>query len=58
MKALLASLLAAMFALAAVSAYATTPIGEPQTSAPSDEDKDKDKDKDTDKDKEKDGGKS
>ena len=50
MKALLASLLAAMFALAAVSAYATTPIstsvGEPQTSAPSDEDKDKDKDKD------------
>jgi hypothetical protein len=46
MKALLASLLAAMFALAAVSAYATTPVGEPQTSAPSDEEKDKDKDKD------------
>ena len=51
MKTLLASLLAAIFSLAAVSAYATTPLGEPQTSAPADEDKDKDKDKDTEKDK-------
>ena len=48
MKTLLASLLAALFALSAVPAFATTPtstsVGEPQTSAPSDEEKDKEKD--------------
>jgi hypothetical protein len=50
MKTLLASLLAALFALTAVSAFANTPastsVGEPQTTTPSDEEKDKDKDKD------------
>jgi hypothetical protein len=57
MKTLLASLLAALFALAAVSAYATTPAGEPQTPLSADDDKDKDKDKDTDKEKDKDAPK-
>ena len=51
MKALLASLLAALFTLAAVSAYATAPaapgMSAPEKiSLPADEDKDKDKDKD------------
>lgn len=46
MKALLASLLAALFAFAAVSVFATTaPIADMQTSAPADDDKEKDKDK-------------
>lgn len=48
MKALLASLLAAFFALAALSVYAAAPSSgmsaQPQTSLPADEDKDKDKD--------------
>jgi len=54
MKALLASLFAALFALLAISAYATTPpsagspsmAAETQTPVPSDDDKDKDKDGD------------
>lgn len=56
MKALLATLLAGLFAFAALSAYAATPLGaagmsaQPQ-SAPAADDDDKDKDKD------KDGGK-
>ena len=60
MKVLFASLLAALFSLAALAAYAA-PVdssgmsADPQTAAPADDDKDKDKDKDTDKDK--DGGK-
>jgi len=45
MKALLASLLAAMFALTAVAAFAASSLGEPQTTIVADEDKDKDKDK-------------
>jgi hypothetical protein len=45
MKSLLASLLAAMFALTAVSAFAAASLGEPQTTIAADEDKDKDKDK-------------
>lgn len=44
MKALLASLLAALFALTAVSAFAGATLGEPQTTIAADEDKDKDKD--------------
>ena len=43
MKTLLASLLAALFALAAVSAFAAASLGEPQTTVAADEDKDKDK---------------
>lgn len=53
MKALLASLVAAVFALAATAGYAaplTSPApgmsGDLHSSAPSDEDKEKDKDKD------------
>ncbi|MGH8668814.1 MAG: hypothetical protein ACREUN_08720 [Burkholderiales bacterium] len=51
MKTLLASLLAALFALAALSAFAAAPIAsgmgaEPQNSLPADEDKDKDKEPD------------
>lgn len=52
MKTLLASLLATVFALAAVSAFAASAVGSPSfgaaphASAPADEDKDKDKDKD------------
>ena len=45
MKTLLASLLAALFALTAVSAFAAAALGEPQTTIVADEDKDKDKDK-------------
>ena len=61
MKILFTSLLAALFSLAALAAYAGVPVDSsgmsavPQTAAPADDDKDKDKDKDTDKDK--DGGK-
>lgn len=49
MKTLLASLLAAVFSLAAVSAYAAAPVAAgmsdaSQTSLPNEEDKDKDKD--------------
>jgi hypothetical protein len=43
MKALLASLLAALFALTAVSAFAAATLGDPQTTIAADEDKDKDK---------------
>jgi hypothetical protein len=51
MKALLATLIASLFALAAVSAHAAAPLAglsdhPGQTSPANDEDKDKDKDKD------------
>ncbi|HEX2199759.1 MAG TPA: hypothetical protein VHG88_14215 [Burkholderiales bacterium] len=45
MKNLLASLLAALFALAAVSTFAAATLGEPHTTVAADDDKEKDKDK-------------